>query len=75
MRRTVTAATAGFLLMVGQTAATADQPAVPRVGDRVGGRADASSDLGADGAGILVASAMLLTLAVSIATNDDPESC
>ncbi len=43
MRKTIAAVTAGLLLVAGQAAAANDS-APARVGDRVGARADASSE-------------------------------
>jgi hypothetical protein len=78
MRKTIAAVTAGLLLVAGQAVAANDSAA--RVGDRVGARADASSEF-QDGGGImgiplpvlLIGTGVLIGLGV-VATNDSSES-
>jgi len=72
MNRIAAAIAAGTLLVAGQAAATSQGAA--RVGDRVGARADASSEF----AGIpvigLLAIAGVLAAAITVASGDDSES-
>lgn len=75
MKKTLAAVTAGALLIAGQAAATnATTQGGVRVGDRVGARADASSEF----AGIpiigIVAIAGVIAAAVVVASGDDSES-
>lgn len=73
MRKTIAAVTAGLLLVAGQAAA-ANNSAVTRVGDRVGARADASSEFaGVPGWVVLIGAAVLITTIV-VATDDSSES-
>lgn len=73
MRKTIAAVTAGLLLVAGQAAA-ANNSAVARVGDRVGARADDSSEFA--GIGGMPIAVLLIGGAVIIATivvaSDDP---
>jgi hypothetical protein len=73
MRKTIAAVTAGLLLVAGQAAA-ANTSATVRVGDRVGARADASSEF----AGIplpvlLIGTAVIIATAIVI-SDDASES-
>lgn len=69
MRKTIAAVTAGLLLVAGQAAA-ANNSAVARVGDRVGARADASSEFrGIPLPVILIGTAVIIATIVVI--NDD----
>lgn len=73
MRKTIAAVTAGLLLVAGQAAA-ANGSAVTRVGDRVGARADASSEFaGIPMPVVLIGTAVLIAVIV-VATDDDSES-
>lgn len=73
MRKTIAAVTAGLLLVAGQAAAANDS-AVTRVGDRVGARADASSEFaGIPMPVVLIGTAVLIAVIV-VATDDDSES-
>ncbi len=75
MKKTLAAVTAGALLIAGQAAATnATSQGVARVGDRVGARADASSEFrGVPIIGIL-AIAGVLAAAVVVVSGDDSDS-
>jgi len=72
MKKTLAAITAGCLLIAGQAAATTQ--GVARVGDRVGAKADASSEF----AGIpvigLLAIAGVIAAAVTVVSADASES-
>lgn len=75
MKKTLAAISAGCLLIAGQAAATvATSDATVRVGDRVGARAEASSEF----AGIpligLLAIAGVVAAAVVVVSDDDSES-
>lgn len=75
MKKTLAAATAGLLLIAGQAAATATaSEATARVGDRVGARAENSSEF----AGIpvigLLAIAGVVAAAIVVVSDDDSES-
>ncbi len=73
MRKTIAAVTAGLLLVAGQAAA-ANNSAVARVGDRVGARADASSEFrGIPMPVVLIGTAVLIATIVVLA-DDDSES-
>lgn len=72
MRKTLTAITAGLLLVAGQAAATANVQASARVGDRVGARAAASDDL--QGTAIIPLIAIVAVILTVVALNDDSES-
>ncbi|HYC97451.1 hypothetical protein [Brevundimonas sp.] len=72
MKKTLAAVTAGCLLLAGQAAATSQGGA--RVGDRVGARADASSEFnGIPIIGIL-AIAGVLAAAIVVISGDDSDS-
>jgi len=73
MRKTITAVTVGLLLVAGQAAA-ANNSAVVRVGDRVGARADASSEFTGVPIAVLLIGAAVLIGVITVATQDDPES-
>jgi len=73
MRKTITAVTAGLLLVAGQAAA-ANNSAVVRVGDRVGARADASSEFTGVPIAVLLIGAAVLIGVITVASQDDPES-
>lgn len=73
MRKTIAAVTAGLLLVAGQAAA-ANGTATARVGDRVGARADASSEFAGVPLPVLLIGAAVLVAAVVVATDDDSES-
>ena len=76
MRKTIAAVTAGLLLVAGQAAA-ANNSAVARVGDRVGARADDSSEFagiaGMPMAVLLIGGAVIIG-AIVVGTNDASES-
>ena len=73
MRKTIAAVTAGLLLVAGQAAA-ANNSAVARVGDRVGARADASSEFrGIPMPVVLIGTAVIIATIVVLA-DDDSES-
>jgi hypothetical protein len=71
MKKVLAAVAVGALLIAGQAAA-AQNAAVARVGDRVGAKADASSEF----AGVPVAfiAASVVLIAVLVASNDDSDS-
>ncbi len=78
MRKTIAAVTAGVLLVAGQAAAANDSAA--RVGDRVGARADASSEFQYGGGfmgiptGVLLVSAAVIVGVFYVASDDASES-
>lgn len=67
------AITAGMMLVAGQAAA-ANGSAAMQVGDRVGARADASSEFAGVPLVPLIAVAAIIALGVWEATDDDSES-
>ena len=73
MRKTIAAVTAGLLLVAGQAAA-ANNSAVTRVGDRVGARADASSEFAGVPLPVLLIGAAVIIATIVVATDDDSES-
>ena len=73
MRKTIAAVTAGLLLVAGQAAAT-NNSAVTRVGDRVGARADASSEFAGVPIFVLLIGAAVLITTIVVATDDASES-
>ena len=73
MRKTIAAAAAGALLVATQAMATTQ--ASPRVGDRVGQQADASSELaGGIAPGLIFAAVTIASFALITTVNDDSES-
>ena len=71
MRKTIAAVTVGLLLVAGQAAAT-NNAAVARVGDRVGARADASSEFrGVRMPVVLIGTAVFFT-SLYVFTKKDP---
>lgn len=73
MRKTIAAVTAGLLLVAGQAAAANDS-AVARVGDRVGARADASSEFAGIPLPVLLIGTAVLIATVVVISEDDSES-
>ena len=73
MRKTIAAVTAGLLLVAGQAAA-ANNSAVTRIGDRVGARADASSEFAGVPIFVLLIGAAVLIATIVVATDDASES-
>jgi hypothetical protein len=73
MRKTIAAVTAGLLLVAGQAAA-ANNSAVARVGDRVGARADASSEFAGIPLPVLLIGTAVIIATIAVATDDDSES-
>lgn len=73
MRKTIAAVTAGLLLVAGQAAA-ANNTAVARVGDRVGARADASSEFAGIPMPVLLIGTAVIIATIVVATDDDSES-
>lgn len=73
MRKTIAAVTAGLLLVAGQAAAANDS-AVARVGDRVGARADASSEFAGVPLPVLLIGTAVIIATIVVATDDDSES-
>ncbi len=73
MRKTIAAVTAGLLLVAGQAAA-ANNSAVARVGDRVGARADASSEFAGIPLPVLLIGTAVLIGTIIVASEDDSES-
>jgi hypothetical protein len=73
MRKTIAAVTAGLLLVAGQAAA-ANTSAVARVGDRVGARADASSEFAGIPLPVVLIGTAVIIATVIVATDDDSES-
>lgn len=73
MRKTIAAVTAGLLLVAGQAAAANDS-ASARVGDRVGARADASSEFrGVPMPVVLIGTAVIIAWIV-VLSDDASES-
>lgn len=73
MRKTIAAVTAGLLLVAGQAAA-ANTSATARVGDRVGARADASSEFAGIPLPVLLIGTAVIISVVVVASDDDSES-
>lgn len=73
MRKTIAAVTAGLLLVAGQAAAANDS-AVARVGDRVGARADASSEFAGVPLPVLLIGTAVIIATIVVASDDDSES-
>lgn len=73
MRKTIAAVTAGLLLVAGQAAAANDS-AVARVGDRVGARADASSEFAGIPLPVLLIGTAVIIATIVVASDDDSES-
>ncbi|WP_420479179.1 hypothetical protein [Brevundimonas sp. FT23028] len=73
MRKTIAAVTAGLLLVAGQAAA-ANTTATARVGDRVGARADASSEFDGIPLPVLLIGTAVIIATVVVAADDDSES-
>ena len=73
MRKTIAAVTAGLLLVAGQATA-ANNSAVARVGDRVGARADASSEFAGVPIFVLLIGTAVLIATIVVATDDASES-
>ena len=71
MKKTLAAITAGCLLIAGQAAATGQGA---RVGDRVGARADASSEFRGIPIIGLLAIAGVLAAAIVVVSGDDSDS-
>ena len=72
MKKTLAAVTAGALLIAGQAAATSQ--GVARLGDRVGAKADASSEFAGIPAIGLLAIAGVLAAAIVVVSGDDSDS-
>ena len=73
MRKTIAAVTAGLLLVAGQAAA-ANTSAVARVGDRVGARADASSEFSGIPLPVILIGTAVIVGVIVVASDDDSES-
>jgi len=73
MRKTIAAVTAGLLLVAGQAAAANDS-AVARVGDRVGARADASSEFAGVPLPVLLIGTAVIIATIVVVSDDDSES-
>ena len=73
MRKTIAAVTAGLLLVAGQAAA-ANNSAVARVGDRVGARADASSEFAGIPLPVVLIGTAVIIATVIVLNEDDSES-
>jgi hypothetical protein len=73
MRKTIAAVTAGLLLVAGQAAAANDS-AVARVGDRVGARADASSEFAGVPLPVLLIGTAVIIATIIVISDDDSES-
>ncbi|MDZ4113715.1 MAG: hypothetical protein U1E18_29550 [Brevundimonas sp.] len=73
MRKTIAAVTAGLLLVAGQAAA-ANESAVARVGDRVGARADASSEFAGIPLPVLLIGTAVIIATIVVVSEDDSES-
>lgn len=73
MRKTIAAVTAGLLLVAGQAAA-ANNSAVARVGDRVGARADASSEFRGIPLPVMLIGIAVIIATITVASDDASES-
>ena len=73
MRKTVTAAAVGLLLVAGQAAAAGSTSAA-KVGDRVGARADASSEFAGIPLPVILIGTAVVIGAIAVASNDDSDS-
>jgi len=73
MRKTIAAVTAGLLLVAGQAAA-ANNSAVARVGDRVGARADASSEFAGIPLPVILIGTAVIIATIVVANDDASES-
>lgn len=73
MRKTIAAVTVGLLLVAGQAAA-AGNSAVARVGDRVGARADASSEFAGIPLPVLLIGTAVIIATITVANDDASES-
>ena len=73
MKKTITAITAGLLLVAGQAAAANDSAAA-RVGDRLGADAGSSEEFAGLPLPVLLIGAALLVAGVVAVTDDDSES-
>ncbi|HYD28114.1 hypothetical protein [Brevundimonas sp.] len=73
MRKTIAAVTVGLLLVAGQAAAANDS-AVARVGDRIGARADVSSEFAGIPLPVLLIGTAVLVATIVVASDDDSES-
>ncbi|HYC98039.1 hypothetical protein [Brevundimonas sp.] len=73
MRKTIAAVTAGLLLVAGQAAAANDS-AVARVGDRVGARADASSEFSGIPLPVVLIGTAVIIATIIVLNEDDSES-
>jgi hypothetical protein len=74
MKKTIAAVTAGLLLVAGQAAATNQSQATARVGDRVGARAEASSEFNGIPVVGLIAAAGVLAALIVVVSGDDSDS-
>ena len=72
MKKTIAAITAGLLLVAGQAVAQ-NNSATVRVGDRVGAKADASSEFAGIPVAVLVIGGAVL-VGLVVAATDDSES-
>ena len=73
MRKTIAAVTAGLLLVAGQAAA-ANNSAAARIGDRVGARADESSEFAGVPIFVLLIGAAVLITTIVVASDDNSQS-
>ena len=73
MRKTIAAVTVGLLMVAGQAAA-ANNSAVVRVGDRIGAKADASSEFAGIPLPVLLIGAAGVGATGVVASDDDSES-
>lgn len=73
MRKTVAAVAAGLLMVAGQAAAANDS-AVTRVGDRVGARANASSEFAGVPLPVLLIGTAVIIATIVVISDDASES-
>jgi hypothetical protein len=73
MRKTIAAVTLGLLLVAGQAAA-ANNSAVARVGDRVGARAGASSEVAGIPMPVILIGTAVIIATIVVANDDQSES-
>jgi hypothetical protein len=74
MKRVIAAVTAGLLLVSGQALAANQANSVARVGDRVGARAEATSEFGGIPIVGLLAIAGVIAATIMVVSGDDSDS-
>ncbi|GAA0648561.1 hypothetical protein [Brevundimonas lenta] len=74
MKKVIAAVTAGLLLVAGQAVAANQATSVARVGDRVGPRAEASSEFGGIPIVGILAIAGIIAATIVVVGGDDSDS-